>query len=111
MSAHPAPAQPVDRTIPIRAFGLSLSVFLAITYLLCLALRFVVPDVGTHLPWLQFLPGFDWTPFGILLGLIETSGLRLVRRPRLRRAVQLFYLSPRMRRVEYGQSPNFRRAC
>lgn len=72
MSAHPAPAQPVDRTIPIRAFGLSLSVFLAITYLLCLALRFVVPDVGTHLPWLQFLPGFDWTPFGILLGLIET---------------------------------------
>lgn len=74
MSAYPAFAQPVDRTMPIKTFGLSLSAFFAITYLLCVALRLVVPDVGNHLPWFQFLPGFEWTPFGMLLGLIESVG-------------------------------------
>lgn len=72
MSAYPGPARSVDGTIPISAFGTSLSVFFAITYLLCVVLRLVVPDVGNHLPWFQFLPGFEWTPFGILLGLIES---------------------------------------
>lgn len=58
--------------IPIFPFGMSLSVFFAITYLACVALRLVVPDVGNHLPWFQFLPGFDWSPAGILLGLAES---------------------------------------
>ncbi|MEQ1613793.1 MAG: DUF5676 family membrane protein [Hyphomicrobiaceae bacterium] len=59
-------------TIPITAFGLSLSTFFALTYLLCVALRFLVPDVGNHIPWFQFLPGFSWTPTGILVGLVES---------------------------------------
>ena len=58
--------------IPIFPFGMSLSAFFAITYLACVALRLVVPDVGNHLPWFQFLPGFDWSPAGILLGLVES---------------------------------------
>lgn len=74
MSQNYNPAQSVDRTnvVPIGPFGLSLSAFFAISFLLCVAFRLIVPDVGNHLPWFQFLPGFDWTPSGILLGLIES---------------------------------------
>lgn len=74
MSAYPASAQSVDRHMPIRAFGLSLSFFFAITYLVCVSLRIVVPDVGNHLPRLQFLPGFEWTLSGMMLRLIESVG-------------------------------------
>ncbi|WP_290996174.1 DUF5676 family membrane protein [Hyphomicrobium sp.] len=74
MSIHQAPARPTDarQGLPIGVFGTSLSIFFAVTYLLCVALRLFVPDVSNHLPWFQFFPGFDWTPFGILLGLIES---------------------------------------
>ena len=58
--------------IPISAFGMSLSTFIALTYLLCVALRFLVPDVGNHIPWFQFFPGFSWTPTGVLTGLVES---------------------------------------
>lgn len=58
--------------IPITAFGLSLSTFFAVTYLLCVAFRLVMPDVGSHIPWFQFFPGFSWTAAGVLVGLIES---------------------------------------
>lgn len=61
-----------EAELPIIAFGLSLSTFFAITYLICVAFGLVVPDVRMHLPWLQFFPGFDWTAAGILLGLVES---------------------------------------
>lgn len=61
-----------QQEIPIVAFGLSLSAFFAISYLICIALGFVLPDVRMHVPWLQFFPGFDWTAAGILLGLVES---------------------------------------
>ncbi len=52
--------------------GLSLGSFLVIGYLACLALAILVPDRGLHQPWLQFFPGFEWTPLGILIGLVES---------------------------------------
>jgi len=52
--------------------GLSLGSFLVIGYLACLALAILVPDRGLHQPWLQFFPGFAWTPLGILIGLVES---------------------------------------
>ena len=58
--------------IPIITLGLSLSVFFAITYLLCLAFILIIPDVGLHVPWFQFLPGFSLSAPGILLGLVES---------------------------------------
>lgn len=58
--------------IPITIFGLSLSAFFALTYLLCVAFRLVVQDAGNHIPWFQFFPGFSWTLGGVLLGLIES---------------------------------------
>lgn len=60
--------------LPIRALGLSLGVFLAISFLLCVALGLIVPDGGLHRPWLQFLPGFEWLTWrGILIGLVWTQ--------------------------------------
>jgi hypothetical protein len=55
------------------ALGLSLSLFLALSFVLCVLLGLVVPDFGMHRPWLQFLPGFTcltWPSF--FLGLIES---------------------------------------
>jgi hypothetical protein len=31
-----------------------------------------VPNLGLHQPWLQFYPGFAWTPLGLLIGLAES---------------------------------------
>jgi hypothetical protein len=58
--------------VPIIILGLSLSDFFAVTFLLCLALLLVIPDVGLHVPWFQFLPGFTLSAPGILLGLVES---------------------------------------
>ena len=55
---------------PIR-LGASLGTFLVVGYIACLALSLVVTDRGLHQPWLQFFPGFTWTPQGMLLGLVE----------------------------------------
>ena len=58
--------------------GLSLGTFLLIGFAACLALALVVPDRGLHQVWLQFLPGFGWTPQGVLLGLAEAFAYGLV---------------------------------
>jgi hypothetical protein len=53
--------------------GTSLSAFLAISFLLCVALGLVAPGWGMHQPWLQFLPGFTWLTWpSVLLGLAES---------------------------------------
>lgn len=45
--------------------------------LLCFALRFLVPDVGNHIPWFQFFAGFSWLgstgglPLTVAVGLFE----------------------------------------
>jgi hypothetical protein len=31
-----------------------------------------VPNLGLHQPWLQFYPGFAWTPLGLLIGLVDS---------------------------------------
>jgi ABC-type polysaccharide/polyol phosphate export permease len=63
-----------DQMTSLRAkpLALSLATFFAIIYLACLALALIVPDRGLHAPWLQFFPGFSWTWFGALVGLIES---------------------------------------
>src|SRR3989304_5192301 len=57
--------------IPITALAFSLSAFLAITFLLCVAVGLFVPDLGTH-ALLQFFPRFSWSDWGIHHGLIES---------------------------------------
>jgi hypothetical protein len=58
--------------LPLVPLGLSLSLFLAITYVLCILLGLVWPDAALHQPWLQFLPGFTWLTWrSFFLGLVE----------------------------------------
>ena len=52
--------------------GLSLGTFLVLWYLACLAVAIVIPDRGLHQAWLQFFPGFAWTPLGMLIGVVES---------------------------------------
>jgi len=61
--------------IPVFAFGTSLSLFFAITYVLCVLFGLLSPDVGIHRVWFQFLPGFTWLTWpSFLLGLVEVIG-------------------------------------
>lgn len=72
MTAGPETTTSRVSQIPVITLGLSLSVFFAITYLLCLAFILVIPDVSLHIPWFQFLPGFSLSAPGILIGLVES---------------------------------------
>jgi 2TM family of unknown function (DUF5676) len=70
---NPRGAARAPARIPVVAFGLSLSLFLALTFVLCVLFGLVLPDWSLHQPWLQFLPGFTWLTWpSFLLGLIES---------------------------------------
>jgi hypothetical protein len=72
-SAHGGSRTPNVSRIPIVALGLSLSIFLALTFVLCVLLGLVWPDWDLHQPWLQFLPGFTWLTWpSFFLGLVES---------------------------------------
>lgn len=59
--------------LPLIGMGWTLSLFLVITYLACIALGFVFPDPVQHMVWLQFLPGFTWLSWqSFALGIVET---------------------------------------
>jgi 2TM family of unknown function (DUF5676) len=65
MNGHSISLRPVQ-------LGLSLGTFHLVAYLACLALAIIVPDRGLHQAWLQFLPGFAWTPLGMFIGVVES---------------------------------------
>lgn len=68
-----SPAATTARRLPLVPLGLSLSLLLAVSYVLCIALGLVWWDAGMHRPWLQFLPGFTWLSWGsFFLGLVES---------------------------------------
>jgi hypothetical protein len=72
-SAHGAARAPNVSRIPIVALGWSLSLFLALSFTLCVLLGLFLPDWGRHQPWLQFFPGFTWLTWpSFFLGLIES---------------------------------------
>lgn len=57
--------------LSIAVLGTSLSAFLVISFLLCVALGLAAPDLP--MPWLQFLPGVTWLTWSsLLLGLAES---------------------------------------
>lgn len=57
------------RIIPL---GLTLSTFLLITFVICVAFGMLAPQqFHMHEAWAPLLPGFEWlTPTGFLLGAI-----------------------------------------
>lgn len=59
--------------LDITRFGIALSAFFVISYVLCIVSGFVLPDWELHKPWLQFFPGFEWlTVQRFLIGLVES---------------------------------------
>lgn len=65
---------PVARTIPVFALGMSLSLFLVVSYVLCVIGYLLFPALPIdHAALAIFLPGFEllsWPTF--LLGLVES---------------------------------------
>ena len=75
----PPPSSPpygAPHLIPVASFGLSLSLFLAISYTLCILGYILFPGLPiSHSSLAIFLPGFEllsWKTF--VLGLIESLG-------------------------------------
>jgi hypothetical protein len=97
-SVRGAARAPNVSRIPIVALGWSLSLFLALSFVLCVLLGLVVPDFGLHQPWLQFLPGFTWAHLAELPTRCDRElCLRLVRRPDFRAALHPARRSRRVR--------------
>ncbi len=58
--------------LPIIPLGLSLGLFLAITYVLCVLFDLWFPDLAMNPAWSPLLPGFTWLTWAsFFLGLIE----------------------------------------
>lgn len=66
----PEAQKPTPRLVPL---GFTLSSFLLIFYLLCIAFGLAVPEqFHMHEAWAPLLPGFEWlTISGFLLGAVE----------------------------------------
>jgi len=63
----------VKRGIPLRAVGHASSLFLVITYLLCVTFDLVFPEWAMFQVWLKLLPGFEWLSWkSFFLGLVES---------------------------------------
>ncbi|MBC2861638.1 MAG: DUF5676 family membrane protein [Silicimonas sp.] len=59
--------------LPIVPLGWALSLFLALTYLVCIAFDLIFPGYAMYEVWSGLLPGFVWlTPLGFAIGLIES---------------------------------------
>lgn len=71
-SGSPLPARTAPR-IPVLALGMSLGLFLALTYVLCVLFDLWFPDLAMYQTWLKLLPGFTWLTWpSFFLGLVES---------------------------------------
>ena len=58
--------------IPVLALGMGLSLFIVITYVLCVLFDLWLPAQAMHPVWMPLLPGFTWLTWpSFFLGLIE----------------------------------------
>ncbi|MDA8252964.1 MAG: DUF5676 family membrane protein [Rhodospirillales bacterium] len=59
--------------LPLVPLGLALSLFFAITFLLCVGYDLLFPGLAMYHNWLRLLPGFTWLSWGsLLIGLIDS---------------------------------------
>ena len=59
--------------ISVGAVGNTSSIFLVITYSLCIGFDLVFPGHAMYEAWQKLLPGFEWlTLQGFLIGLVES---------------------------------------
>ena len=63
----------MNRSVSFSAVGHASSIFLAISFLLCVVLDLLVPQYQMHAAWQLALPGFHWLSLpSFLLGLAES---------------------------------------
>ena len=68
----PLPAASMPR-LPVLALGMSLGLFLAITFSLCVGFDLLFPGMAMYETWLKLLPGFTWLSWpSFFLGLAES---------------------------------------
>ena len=53
--------------LPVTTLGMSLGVFLAVTFVLCVGFDLLFPGLAMYESWLQLLPGFTWLSWPELL--------------------------------------------
>jgi len=59
--------------IPVFAFGMSLGLFFAFTFVLCVGFDLLFPGMAMYETWLKLLPGFTWLSWSsFFLGLSES---------------------------------------
>jgi|TARA_R100001369_G_scaffold12629_1_gene26779 hypothetical protein len=59
--------------LPIVSLGWALSLFLALTYVVCVVFDLIFPGYAMYEVWSGLLPGFVWlTPAGFIIGLVES---------------------------------------
>jgi len=61
--------------LSLSAFGHATSLFLAITFALCVGFDLAFPSMAMYRRWQALLPGFTWISWSsVLLGLVESYG-------------------------------------
>jgi len=69
----PHPQTQTGRAVPVVALGMSLGVFLSVTFVLCVLFDLWFPDYAMNPSWAPLLPGFVWISWNsFVLGLAET---------------------------------------
>ncbi len=62
-------------SVSLPACGHATSLFLAITFTLCVGFDLVFPQMAMYRSWQALLPGFTWISWSsFLLGLVESYG-------------------------------------
>jgi hypothetical protein len=65
----------MNHGVSLKAVGHATSLFLAITFVLCVAFDLLFPAHAMFQTWQKLLPGFHWITWGsFFLGLIESYG-------------------------------------
>jgi len=65
----------MNTRLSLLAIGHATSLFLAISYSLCVAFDLVVPEYAMYEAWQKLLPGFEWISWkSFVIGLVETYG-------------------------------------
>ena len=61
--------------LSLSAFGHATSLFLAITFVLCVGFDLLLPQMAMYRSWQALLPGFTWISWSsCLLDLVESDG-------------------------------------
>lgn len=65
----------MNRRISLLAVGHATSLFLTLSFTLCVAWDVILPEMAMYRAWQALLPGFEWLSWrSFLLGVVEAYG-------------------------------------